>query len=244
MADVADTSMSPASGGGGDALAQIFKHNDAAYYWSVKDLKAKKVRVDRYSTSQPGKIYIQGGGFMDSGGLFISREKAEEESSRQLASGSPFKKARLDDDAVPVSVDAASGAQDAAPGAQAEGLTEGPHPFTLLASALETKEAEAIAFARRTADWLDQLQSGNARGSLPVALAERFPLDATTRAKMLAAVPWDSNHGYTTMLRYPKTPKCKGVLHIASFDYSERGLHGRGLYAGVDAISWLRAGDA
>ena len=253
---VADDSMVPtvpASGGGGDAPAQIFKHNDYAYYWNVKEKKAKKVRIERYSTSQPGKIHLQGWSVpMDSGELFTSREKAEEEMNRQLASGSPSeskkarleemnrqlasgspsKKARLEDGADAVSVDAAA----AASGAQMVDAD------AALASAPETKEAEAIAFARRTADWLDQLQSG-ARGNLPVALAERFPLDATTRVKMLAAVPWDSNHGYTTMLRYPKSSRCKGVLHIASFDYSERGLHGRGLYAGVDAISWLRTGD-
>ena len=273
MAGEADNiSMALASGGSGDALAQIFKHNDVAYYWSVKEKKTKRVRIERYSESQPGKIHITGGITpMDSGVLFTSREKAEEknrqlapgspskkarfedgadvasvaeeEKNRQLAPGSPSKKARSEDGADVASVAAASGAEmvdaDAAP---ARGLREGLG--TDLASALEAKEAEAIAFARRTADWLDQLQSGNARGSLPVALAERFPRDTTTRAKMLAAVPWDSNHGYTTMLRYPKSSRCKGVLHIACFDYSERGLHGRGLYAGVDAISWLRVGDA
>ena len=41
------------------------------------------------------------------------------------------------------------------------------------------------------------------------------------------------------MLRYPKG-KFKGVLHIASFDYSEHGLHGKGIYAGVDAVTWLQ----
>ena len=48
MVDVADNSMVPASGGGGDALAQKFKNNDVAYYWSVKEKKTKKVRIERY----------------------------------------------------------------------------------------------------------------------------------------------------------------------------------------------------
>ena len=68
---------------------------------------------------------------------------------------------------------------------------------------------------------------------------KQFPLNNDTRANILERVPWDSNHGYTTMLRYPKS-KSKGVLHIASFDFSERGLPGKGIYAGEDAIAWLR----
>ena len=236
MADVADTSMAPASGGGGDA-EQIFKHGELAYYCSVKEQKIKKVRVERYSTSQPGKIYIQGGGFIDSGVLFTTKEKAEEELCRQLASGRPSKKARLDDKLNDVpdggSVDAAA-ASDAIQGDLPPEDSD----------TLEMKEAGAIAFARRAANWLEQQLASGSGASLPAALAERFPLDTTTRAKMLAAVPWDSSHGYTAMLRYPKSSKCKGVLHIACLDYSERGLHGRGLYAGVDAISWLRSGDA
>ena len=256
MADVADTSMTPASGGGGDA-EQIFKHGESAYYGSVKDQKVKKVKVERYSTSQPGKIYIQGGGVIDSGMLFTTKEKAEEEICRQLASGSrPSKKARLDDklndgldcdsvDAAAAASAALSAAQmvDAGADAVSDAIHGGNHPPED-SDTLETKEAGAVAFARRTADWLERLASDSgANGSLPIVLADRFPLDTTTRAKMLAAVPWDSSHGYTTMLRYPKSPKCKGVLHIACFDYSERGLHGRGLYAGVDAISLLRSGD-
>ena len=256
MADVADTSTTPASGGGGDA-EQIFKPGALAYYCSVKDQKVKKVKVERYSTSQPGKIYIQGGGIVDSGALFPTKEKAEEDLFRQLASGSrPSKKARLDDPLNDVpdrdSVDPAAAsaapavAQSAAQRVDAEAgaISDPPKDSD------EAKEAEAIDFARRAATWLEKLASGSgaANGSLPIALAERFPLDTTTRGKMLAAVPWDANHGYTTMLRYPKTAKSKGsvkgILHIACFDYSERGLHGRGLYAGVDAISWLRSGNA
>ena len=239
MADAsADTNMTPASGGGsgggGDA-EQIFKHGELAYYCSAKEMKAKKVKVERYSTSQPGKIYIQGGGVVDSGMLFTTKEKAEAEFCRQLATR-PSKKARVDDKSNEV-----LGRDSIDPAAVAAAASVVDLPLDS-----EAKEAQAVDFARRAATWLEQLASGSstANGSLPIALAEKFPLDPSTRAKMLAAVPWDSNRGYTTMLRYPKFPKCKGVLHIACFDYSEKGLHGKGLYAGVDAISWLRSGNA
>ena len=252
MADVSDSSMTPASGGGGDA-EQIFKHGEYAYYCSSKEMKVKKIKVERYSTSQPGKIYIQGGVVVDSGTLFTTRTNAEEElRRRQLATGSPSKKARVDDKSNdvphrdspdPSDPAAASAAQSAAPAQMEVDAVEVPE---VPLDSDEAKEAQAVDFAKRAANWLEQLASGSstANGSLPIALAEKFPLDPSTRAKVLAAVPWDSSRGYTTMLRYPKGPKCKGVLHIACFDYSEKGLHGKGLYAGVDAISWLRSGNA
>ena len=105
----------------------------------------------------------------------------------------------------------------------------------------EDEDAHFVVFAQKAATWLDGLntEAKSSGRSLPALLTERFPLNAATRTSMLEAVPWDSKHGYTTMLRYPKG-KCKGVLHIASFDYTEHGLHGKGLYAGGDAVLWLR----
>ena len=44
---------------------------------------------------------------------------------------------------------------------------------------------------------------------------------------MLEVVPWDSTIDYTTMLQYPRA-KCKGILHIACFDYSDVVCMGRG----------------
>ena len=103
-----------------------------------------------------------------------------------------------------------------------------------------TEESRVAAFARKAASWLDGLNevAKSSSQSTPALFAERFPLTEGTRAKMLEIVPWDSDHGYTTMLRHPRG-KCKGVLHIACFDYSERGLHGKGIYAGSDAALWL-----
>ena len=99
------------------------------------------------------------------------------------------------------------------------------------------EESRVAAFARKAASWLDGLNevAKSSSQSTPALFAERLPLTEGTRAKMLEIVPWDSDHGYTTMLRHPRG-KCKGVLHIACFDYSERGLHGKGSYAGSDAV--------
>ena len=62
-------------------------------------------------------------------------------------------------------------------------------------------------------------------------------MNKDTREKMLRAVPWDAERGYTSMLRYPKS-KCKGVLHASCFAYGENAFHGKGIYA-VDAVTWL-----
>ena len=63
-------------------------------------------------------------------------------------------------------------------------------------------------------------------------------MNKDTREKMLRVVPWDSEKGYTSMLRYPKS-KCKGVLHASCFAYGENAFHGKGIYAVDDAVSWL-----
>ena len=63
-------------------------------------------------------------------------------------------------------------------------------------------------------------------------------MNGDTRQRMLKVVPWDSEKGYTTMLRYPKG-KCRGILHVSSFAYGENGFHGKGIYA-VDAVAWLK----
>ena len=79
-----------------------------------------------------------------------------------------------------------------------------------------TEESRVAAFARKAASWLDGLNevAKSSSQSTPALFAERFPLTEGTRAKMLEIVPWDSDHGYTSMLRHPRG-KCKGVLHIA-----------------------------
>ena len=58
-----------------------------------------------------------------------------------------------------------------------------------------------------------------------------------TREKMLRVVPWETERGYTSMLRYPKS-KCKGCLHVSCFAYGENAFHGKGIYA-ADAVTWL-----
>ena len=102
------------------------------------------------------------------------------------------------------------------------------------------EECGCPAFARKVASWLDGLNevAKSSSRSTPALLAEKFPLTEETRAKMLEVVPWDSTDPYKTMLQYPRA-KCKGILHITCFDYGERGLHGKGIYAGSDAALWL-----
>ena len=62
-------------------------------------------------------------------------------------------------------------------------------------------------------------------------------MNKDTRQNLLRVVPWDSEKGYTSMLRYPKS-KCEGVLHVSCFAYGENAFHGKGIYA-VDAVTWL-----
>ena len=117
-----------------------------------------------------------------------------------------------------------------------EGGVEHGRPLASMETDL-TEESRFVAFVRKAASWLDGLNevAKSSSQSTPALFAERFPLTEGTRAKMLDIAPWDSDHGYTAMLRHPRG-KCKGVLHIACFDYSERGLHGKGIYGGSDAV--------
>ena len=103
-----------------------------------------------------------------------------------------------------------------------------------------TEESRVAAFARKAASWLDGLNevAKSSSRSTPALFAEKFPLTEETRAKILEVVPWGSTIDYKTMLQYPLA-KCKGILHITCFDYGERGLHGKGIYAGSDAALWL-----
>ena len=108
-----------------------------------------------------------------------------------------------------------------------------------LASGSEDDIVTAVDYCQRVANWLNGKIKA-AQGSthtLPGLLAMEYPMNGETQQKMLKVVPWKSEQGYTSMLRYPKS-KCKGVLHVSCFAYGENGFHGRGIYA-VDAVVWL-----
>ena len=118
--------------------------------------------------------------------------------------------------------------EELAPGGVEE-LAPGSEGEKLLAPGSEDENITAAAeYCRHVAAWLDgKIKAAlKSEHSLPGLLAKEFPMDGDTRQQMLRVVPWESEKGYTTMLRYPKS-KCKGVLHVASFAYGENGFHGK-----------------
>ena len=104
---------------------------------------------------------------------------------------------------------------------------------------------EAELFTRKVAEWLTGLVSkATERGVfLPTVLVEMCPISKETRQRMLEVVPWQSSHGYTTMLRRAVKSKVKGVLHVSSIHFGQKGFHGGGMYVG-DAVAWLQQFDA
>ena len=63
------------------------QRNDTVYYWDRAESKAKKARVERYSTKSPSDIRLQGGGYVHCAEVFDERSQAEK-FGKTLASGS------------------------------------------------------------------------------------------------------------------------------------------------------------
>ena len=63
------------------------QRNDTVYYWDRAEGKAKKARVERYSTKSPSDIRLQGGGYVHCAEVFDERSQAEK-FGKTLASGS------------------------------------------------------------------------------------------------------------------------------------------------------------
>ena len=66
------------------------QRNDTVYYWDREEGKAKKARVERYSTKAPGNILLQSGGYVHCAELFNERSQAEKfgkKAKLALASG-------------------------------------------------------------------------------------------------------------------------------------------------------------
>jgi hypothetical protein len=106
-------------------------------------------------------------------------------------------------------------------------------------------EVEAEQFTRKVSEWLISLTSkALERGVfMPTILIEMYPLSTETRHKILEFVPWQHSVGYTTMLRRQVKVRVKGVLHVSSIHFGQKGFHGGGMYVG-DAVMWLQQFDA
>jgi len=106
-------------------------------------------------------------------------------------------------------------------------------------------EVESEQFTRKVSEWLISLTSkALERGVfIPTILIEMCPLSTETRQKILEFVPWGSTVVYTTMLQRAMKVRVKGVLHVSSIHFGQKGFHGGGMYVG-DAVMWLQHFDA
>ena len=102
------------------------------------------------------------------------------------------------------------------------------------------EDATCKAYAEVVGEWIDRKsQTAVGKGkSLPQWIQETFPMTCEFRQQFLSKVPWPPQGGYTSFLR-AASGKTKGNVHVAMFNFGEKGLHGKGMYVG-DSSLWLK----